>query len=474
MFSMNESKSFDYKPKEECGVFGFFNLDDYDSAQMAYYGLFSLQHRGQESCGIAVCQGDNIRSYKNMGLVNDVFTPDVLSLLTGDMAIGHVRYSTTGESRRENAQPLVTKYIGGALAVAHNGNLTNGAQLREEFEEKGMLFQTTIDSEAMAYVIAQECRTAPSVEQAVANSMSRIHGAYSLVIMAPGKMIAARDELGMRPLSIGRLGNSYIFASETCAIDAVGGEFVRDVLPGEVVSVDRENGLTSNLSRYGKKSRMCIFEYIYFARSDSTIEGLSVYEARKMAGRLLARQHPADADLVIGVPDSGLDAAIGFAEESGIPYGQGLLKNRYIGRTFIQPNQSMRERSVRLKLNPLRSAVAGKRIVMIDDSIVRGTTCRRIVNMLKEAGAKEVHMRSSSPPFLYPCYFGTDIPSQELLVSWKRSVEEVRKIINADSLGFLDPNSLGEMIKGASCGYCDACFTGNYPMETPYKGEILK
>ncbi len=462
------------KPKEECGVFGFFDFDGYDSAQMAYYGLFSLQHSGQESCGIAVCQGDNIRSYKNMGLVNDVFKPDVLSLLTGDIAIGHVRYSTTGESRRENAQPLVTKYSGGMLAVAHNGNLTNGAALREEFEEKGMIFQTTIDSESIAYVIAQECRTAPNIEQAVANSMQRIHGAYSLVIMTPGKMIAARDEYGMRPLVIGKLGNSYIFASESCAIDAVGGELIRDVLPGEVVSVGSDGALTSNLSHCGKKSRMCIFEYIYFARSDSTIDGLSVYEARRMAGRLLARQPPADADLVIGVADSGLDAAIGFAEESGIPYGTGLLKNRYIGRTFIQPDQKMRERSVRLKLNPLRSAIAGKRIVMIDDSIVRGTTCRRIVNMLKEAGAKEVHMRSSSPPFLYPCYFGTDIPSQDLLVSWKRSVEEVRQIINADSLGFLEPDSLGEMIKGAHCGFCDACFTGNYPMETPYKGEIWK
>ncbi len=459
----------DCKIKEECGVFGFYDMDGYDSAQMTYYGLFSLQHRGQESCGIAACSGSEIRSYKNMGLVNDVFKPDVLSLLSGSMAIGHVRYSTTGESRRENAQPLVTKYSGGMLAIAHNGNLTNGVALRNEFEDKGMLFHTTIDSECIAYVIAQESRTAASLEDAVSAAMPRLKGAYSLVIMTPEKMLAVRDELGMRPLCIGKLGNSFIFASESCAIDAVGGEFVRDVLPGEIVTVDK-NGLTSNLSHSCKKGRICIFEYIYFARSDSVIEGLSVYEARKMAGRLLARQNKLGADLVIGVPDSGLDAAIGFAEESGIPYGIGLLKNRYIGRTFIQPDQKMRERSVRLKLNPLKSAVEGKRIVMIDDSIVRGTTCRRIVNMLKEAGAKEVHMLSSAPPFLYPCYFGTDIPSQDLLVSWKRTTEEVRQIINADSLGFLDPASLGEMIKGAHTGYCDACFTGNYPMETPYRG----
>jgi len=457
----------DYKPKEECGVFGFYDMDGYDSAQMTYYGLFSLQHRGQESCGIAVANGGEIRSYKNMGLVNDVFKPDVLALLGGSMAIGHVRYSTTGESRRENAQPLVTKYSGGMLAIAHNGNLVNGAELRREFEDMGMLFHTTIDSECIAYVIARESRKAHSLEDAIAAAMPSIKGAYSLVIMTPEKLIAARDEYGMRPLCIGKLGNSYMFASESCAIDAVGGEFIRDVLPGEIVTVDK-TGLSSNLTRVRQKGRMCIFEYIYFARSDSVIEGLSVYEARKMAGRLLARQSKVDADLVIGVPDSGLDAAIGFAEESGIPYGMGLLKNRYVGRTFIQPDQKMRERSVRLKLNPLKNAVAGKRVVMIDDSIVRGTTCRRIVNLLKDAGAKEVHMRSSAPPFLYPCYFGTDIPSQDLLVSWKRTVEEVRQIINADSLAFLDPASLGEMIRGAHTGYCDGCFTGQYPMDTPY------
>lgn len=458
-----------YKPKEECGVFGIFDNDGLDCAQLTYYGLFSLQHRGQESCGIAVSSNRDIKHYKNMGLVNEVFTNDVLSLLKGEMAIGHVRYSTTGESRRENSQPLVTKYVKGALAIAHNGNLTNGMELRDEFEKKGLIFQTTIDSEAIAYVIARERLNSKSVEEAVIKSIPYIHGAYSLLVMSPQKLIAARDIYGLRPLCIGKIGKSWVFASETCALDAVGAEFVRDVEPGEVVLCDRERGLVSFRDNCRcVKPRMCIFEYIYFARPDSNIGGMSVYQARKNAGRLLARSHPVEADIVVGVPDSGLDAAIGYSEESGIPYEHGFIKNRYIGRTFIQPSQEMRERSVRLKLNPLRDIVADKRVVLIDDSIVRGTTCRRIVKMMKDAGAKEVHMRVSSPPFLYPCYFGTDIPSQELLVSWQRSVEEVRQIINADSLGFLPAESLGEMIDGACTGFCDACFTGNYPMPVPY------
>ena len=462
------------KPKEECGVFGIFDNDGLDCGQLTYYGLFSLQHRGQESCGIAVSSNRDIKHYKNMGLVNEVFTNDVLGLLKGEMAIGHVRYSTTGESRRENAQPLVTKYVKGALAIAHNGNLTNGDQLRDEFEKRGLIFQTTIDSEAIAYVIAGERLTSKSVEEAVVRSIPRIHGAYSLLVMSPRKLIAARDIYGIRPLSIGKIGNSWVFASETCALDAVGAEFVRDVEPGEVVVCDRERGLLSYRDNcISAKPKMCIFEYIYIARPDSKIAGMSVYEARKNAGRLLARYCPAEADVVVGVPDSGLDAAIGYSEASGIPYEHGLVRNRYIGRTFIQPSQEMRERSVRLKLNPLREIVEGKRVVMIDDSIVRGTTCRRIVNMMKDAGAKEVHMRVSSPPFLYPCYFGTDVPSQELLVSWQRSVEEVREIINADSLGFLPVEALGEMISGACTGCCDACFTGKYPMPVPYD-EVRK
>ncbi len=458
-----------YKPKEECGVFGIFDNDGLDCAQLTYYGLFSLQHRGQESCGIAVSLNRDIKHYKNMGLVNEVFTNDVLSLLKGEMAIGHVRYSTTGESLRENSQPLVTKYVKGALAIAHNGNLTNGAALRDEFGKKGLIFQTTIDSEAIAYVIARERLTSKSVEEAVVKSIPHIHGAYSLLVMSPQKLIATRDVYGLRPLSIGKIGNSWVFASETCALDAVGAEFVRDVEPGEVVVCDRERGLLSFKDNCkNAQKRMCIFEYIYFARPDSKIAGMSVYEARKNAGRLLAKAHPVDADIVVGVPDSGLDAAIGYSEESGIPYEHGLIKNRYMGRTFIQPSQEMRERSVRLKLNPLREIVEGKRVVLIDDSIVRGTTCRRIVKMIKDAGAKEVHMRVSSPPFLYPCYFGTDIPSQELLVSWQRSVSEVCEIINADSLGFLPAEDLGKMINGACTGYCDACFTGKYPMPVPY------
>ncbi len=463
-----------YKPKEECGIFGIFDNDSLDCAQLTYYGLFSLQHRGQESCGIAVSCNRDIKHYKNMGLVNEVFTNDILENLRGEMAIGHVRYSTTGESRRENAQPLVTKYVKGALAIAHNGNLTNGAQLRDDFEKKGLIFQTTIDSEAIAYVIARERLKSKSVEEAVVKSIPYISGAYSLLVMSPQKLIAARDIYGLRPLSIGKIGNSWVFASETCALDAVGAEFVRDVEPGEVILCDRERGLVSFRDNCrAVKPRMCIFEYIYFARPDSNICGMSVYQARKNAGRLLARSHPVEADIIVGVPDSGLDAAIGYSEESGIPYEHGFIKNRYVGRTFIQPSQEMRERSVCLKLNPLRDIVGGKRVVMIDDSIVRGTTCRRIVSMMKDAGAKEVHMRVSSPPFLYPCYFGTDIPSQDLLVSWQRSVEEVRRIINADSLGFLPLESLGDMIDGACTGFCDACFSGNYPMPVPYD-EVLK
>lgn len=466
---------YSYKPTEECGVFGVFDNDGLDCAQLTYYGLFSLQHRGQESCGIAVSCNRDITHYKDMGLVNEVFTNDVLGRLKGEMAIGHVRYSTTGESRRENSQPLVTKYVKGALAIAHNGNLTNGARLRDEFERRGLIFQTTIDSEAIAYVIARERLDSKSVEEAVVRSIPYIHGAYSLLVMSPQKLIAARDIYGLKPLSIGKIGNSWVFASETCALDAVGAEFVRDVEPGEVVLCDRERGLVSfkNHCR-NAKARMCIFEYIYFARPDSKIAGMSVYQARKNAGRLLAKTHPVEADLVVGVPDSGLDAAIGYSEESGIPYEHGFIKNRYIGRTFIQPSQEMRERSVRLKLNPLRGLVSGKRVVLIDDSIVRGTTCKRIVNMMKDAGAKELHMRVSSPPFLYPCYFGTDIPSQELLVSWQRSAREVREIINADSLGFLPAEALGEMINGACTGFCDACFTGNYPMPVPYDEVRLK
>ncbi len=454
---------------EECGIFGIFDNDGLDCAQLTYYGLFSLQHRGQESCGIAVSSNRDIKHYKNMGLVNEVFTADVLDLLKGEMAIGHVRYSTTGESCRENSQPLVTKYAKGALAIAHNGNLTNGAQIREELENKGLIFQTTIDSEAIAYIIARERLQSKSVEEAVVKSISYIKGAYSLLVMSPCKLIAARDVYGLRPLCIGRIGNSWVFASESCALDAVGAEYVRDVEPGEVVLCDRERGLVSFRNHCGDhEHKMCIFEYIYFSRPDSKIAGMSVYEARKNAGRLLAKAHPVEADIVVGVPDSGLDAGLGYSEESGIPYEHGLIKNRYIGRTFIQPSQELRERSVRLKLNPLREIVDGKRVVMIDDSIVRGTTCRRIVKMMKDAGAKEVHMRVSSPPFLYPCYFGTDIPSQELLVSWQRTTEDVRKIIGADTLGFLPVEDLGKMIPEACTGFCDACFTGRYPMPVPY------
>lgn len=448
---------------EECGVFGVLDPAG-DCARTTYYGLFALQHRGQEACGIATIQDRKLAFHKDLGLVGEVFSPEILDRLGGTMAVGHVRYATTGGSRRENAQPLTLKYVKGTLAVAHNGNLVNADQLRTAFEYRGAIFQTTTDSELIAYAIAQERLRCPSAEEAVCQALKGLRGAFSLIVMSPQKLIAARDPWGFRPLCMGRRGDAVIFASETCALTAVGATFERDLEPGEIVVADRDGVRSIRENCVAASSHMCIFEYIYFARPDSVLCGQSVHEARRNAGRLLAQEYPAEADVVIGVPDSGLDAAMGYAEASGIPYGVGLVKNRYIGRTFITPGQESREQAVRIKLGALASCVAGKRVVMIDDSIVRGTTSRQIVSLLREAGATAVHMRSSAPPFIAPCYFGTDIPDRKNLIACHHSVEEIRDMIGADSLGFLTLESLHKIAPQASCGFCDGCFTDNYPV----------
>lgn len=457
--------------KEECGVFGIYDFDARDVASTIYYGLFALQHRGQESCGIAVSETSGpkgkVVSYKGMGLVNEVFTQDSLETMKGDIGVGHVRYSTAGASTRENAQPLVLNYVKGTLALAHNGNLINAAELRHDLEYTGAIFQTTIDSEVIAYHIARERLNSKTVEEAVNRACQKIKGAYSLVVMSPRKLIGARDPYGFKPLCIGKRENSYIITSETCALDTIGAEFVRDVLPGETVTITPDGGILSDLSRAVSKEQeaRCIFEYIYFARPDSQIDGVSVYAARIRAGRFLAIDSPVDVDLVVGVPESGNAAALGYSLQSGVPYGTAFVKNGYVGRTFIKPKQSSRESSVKVKLNVLKEAVNGKRIIMIDDSIVRGTTSDRIVRMLREAGAKEVHVRISSPPFLWPCYFGTDVPEKDQLIANNRTVHEIQEIISADSLGYLNIERLREMVDGL--GICTGCFNGNYPMEPP-------
>ena len=456
---------------EECGVFGMYDFDGGDVASTIYYGLFALQLRGQESCGIAVSETNGpkgkVTSYKGMGLVNEVFTQDNLEPMHGDIGVGHVRYSTAGASTRENAQPLVLNYVKGTLALAHNGNLINAMELRKDLEYTGAIFQTTIDSEVIAYHIARERLNSNSVEEAVGRACQKIKGAFALVVMSPRKLVGARDPYGFKPLCIGKRDNAYILASETCALDTIGAEYVRDVLPGEIVTITPEGGIQSDLSLAlpKEKEARCIFEYIYFARPDSHIDGVSVYASRIKAGRFLAMDSPVDADLVVGVPESGNAAALGYSLQSGIPYGTAFVKNGYVGRTFIKPKQSSRESSVRVKLNVLKEAVDGKRIIMIDDSIVRGTTSDRIVKMLRDAGATEVHVRISSPPFLWPCYFGTDIPEREQLIAYNRSIEDIRKIIGADSLGYLGVERLEEMVGGLSI--CKGCFTGTYPMEPP-------
>ena len=456
--------------REECGVFGVFSPQTSDVASTAYYGLFALQHRGQESCGIVVNDDGIFQSYKDTGLVNDVFTPQILAELgEGNMAVGHVRYGTTGGNDRSNAQPIVVNHIKGRMALAHNGNIVNCEQLRRELELEGSIFSTTSDTEVISYIITKERLKAPSIEQAVNQAMRRVKGAYSLVIMSPSKLIAVRDAHGFRPLCYGKTEDGrYVVASESCALDAVSAKFIRDIRPGEILVFD-QNGARSITDHCGEAdASLCVFEYIYFARPDSVIDGCSVHNARMRAGAFLALEHPVQADVVIGVPDSGLDAAVGYAKQAGIPYEIGFIKNKYIGRTFIQPGQKSREDKVKIKLNPIADVVRGKRIVMIDDSIVRGTTSARIVKLLREEGAKEIHMRVSAPPFLNPCYYGTDIDSRENLIAASHSVEEIAKIIGVDSLGYLSVESVKQIAKGLhGTGYCTACFDGAYPTEIP-------
>lgn len=454
--------------KEECGVFGIFNPDGGNVAEQVYYGLSALQHRGQESCGIAVCDTvgpmGNMDVHKGMGLVSEVFREDTLQSLSGNLGVGHVRYSTTGGTTINNAQPLVLNYIKGTLALAHNGNLVNTTELRNELAMNGAIFQTTTDSEVIAYYIARERVLTSSVEEAIVRTAAKIKGAYGLVIASPRKLIGVRDPYGLKPLCIGRVGNTYIITSESCALASVGATLIRDVKPGEIVSITKD-GINSDETLCGKKQAHCIFEYIYFARLDSTIDGISVYESRLRAGSALAKAYPADADIVAGVPESGIAAAIGYSEESEIPYSQVFYKNSYVGRTFIKPTQQERESCVRIKLSVLEPAVKGKNIVLVDDSIVRGTTISGLIHSLKKAGAKNVHVRICSPPFLYPCYFGTDVPSNHNLIAVSHSTEEIRKLIGADSLGYMNIEDL-QSIAG-DLPICKACFNNVYPMDIP-------
>ena len=456
---------------EECGVFGVWAPSEADVSLTAYYGLYALQHRGQESAGIAVNDDGIFRYYRDLGLVNDVFTPAQLEKLgKGRMAVGHVRYSTSGITNRINAQPIVVNHSKGRMALAHNGNLVNSYELRTELENEGCIFQSTTDTEVISYIITRERIRTGSLEEAVCRAMDKIRGAYSLVIMSPSKLIAVRDEHGFRPLCYGVTEDGqYVVASESCALDAVGAKLIRDIKPGEILIFD-DNGIRSIEEHCGRTCpSLCVFEYIYFARPDSVIDGCSVHEARVRAGAFLALEHPVQADVVIGVPDSGLDAAIGYSRQSGIPYGVGLIKNKYIGRTFIAPTQKARENLVRIKLNPVADVIRGKRVILIDDSIVRGTTSARIVKLIREAGAKEVHMRVSAPPFLNPCYYGTDIDSRENLIACHHTVEETAKIIGVDSLGYLSVRNALEIAKGAAGNqnFCAACFNGEYPTEIP-------
>ncbi|MDD4376668.1 MAG: amidophosphoribosyltransferase [Eubacteriales bacterium] len=461
------------KLNEECGIFGVFAPFTQDVAHTTYYGLFALQHRGQESCGIVVNDDGVFNHYKDSGIVNDIFTPMVINNLgKGNMALGHVRYGTASTKDRLNAQPIVVNHIKGRMAIAHNGSLVNGYDLRRELEMEGSIFHTTGDAEVISHILTKERLKCNSIEEAISSGMDILKGAYSIVVMSPSKLVAARDEYGFRPLCYGQCDDgTYIVASETCALDSVGAKFIRDIEPGEIVIFEK-NGIRTITEHCNKKEkRLCIFEYLYFARPDSVVDGVSVHNARLIAGACLAMEHPVQADIVIGVPDSGLDAAIGYARQAGIPYGIGFIKNKYIGRTFIAPGQESREDKVKIKLNVLAQTIKGKRVVLVDDSIVRGTTAARIVKLLREAGATEVHMRSSAPMFLNPCYYGTDIDSRKNLIACNHTLEEMEKIIDVDSLGFLDADHLNMLIGTApGTGFCSACFDGNYPTEVP--GEI--
>ncbi|WP_373898876.1 amidophosphoribosyltransferase [Haloimpatiens sp. FM7315] len=452
------------KLKEECGVFGIYsNKEDLDISTLTYYGLYALQHRGQESCGIAVAKGAEVKCYKDMGLVSDVFNKNILEGLKGKISIGHVRYSTTGESEVKNAQPLVSKFKLGSIAIAHNGNLVNADVIRELLQETGSIFQTSIDTEVIINLIAKSYKK--GIERSLVDALKFIKGSYAIVLLTGDKLIGARDPNGIRPLCIGKLGESYILTSESCALDSIGADFVRDVKPGEIVIID-DKGIESIMFVEKTSCATCSFEYIYFARPDSVIDGVNVYESRIKAGEILYKENPINADVVIGVPDSGVPAAIGFSKASGIPYALGIIKNKYIGRTFISPTQDMRERDVSVKLNVLKVNVEGKRVVIIDDSIVRGTTSKRLVNILRRAGATEVHFRVSSPPVKHSCYFGIDTPYREELIGSMHSLEEIREKIGADTLSYLSMEGLLKSLD-KNKGYCLGCFSGEYPMSTP-------
>lgn len=455
----------DDKLHEECGVFGIFTPDNKDAKHSLYYGLCALQHRGQESAGMALCDTDgpmgNIYHHKGMGLVSEVFHKETLDTLTGNIGIGHVRYSTTGQSCIENAQPLILNYLKGTLALVHNGNIKNAAELRDSLQKEGAIFRGSTDSEVIAYLIAKERTKCGTIEEAVTKVAGFLKGGYALIVMSPRKIIGIRDPLGLKPLCLGRRGKEYILSSESCALNAIDAEFVRDIEPGEIVSITKD-GISSDRSLCQCKHAHCIFEYIYFARLDSCMDGISVYNSRIKAGRLLAQSYPVDADLVVGVPDSGLTAAIGYSQESGIPFGLAFYKNSYVGRTFIKPTQKERESAVHMKLSVLPEVVRGKRLVLIDDSIVRGTTIAGLITLLKKAGAVSVHVRISSPPFLYPCYYGTDVPSNKELIAADNSPEEIARRIGADSLGYMKLEDLSAM--SDNLPLCRACFDNQYPI----------
>lgn len=453
----------DDKPKEECGLFGIYG-HGIDVARIIYYGLYALQHRGQESAGITVSDGENFDLHKDMGLVPEVFNENILDSMKGHIGIGHVRYSTTGSSLVINAQPMTFRYLKGMISLAHNGNLTNASEIRHMLGVSGSVFQTTTDSEVICNLIAKYGQG--SLEEAIMKTMIDIKGAYSLLVMTENKMIGVRDPHGVRPLCIGKLNGAYVLASETCALDTVGAEFIRDVEPGEIIIIDK-NGLKSIQTIKDPKQAFCIFEFVYLARPDTNFGGRNVTLVRREMGRQLASEYQIDADIVIPVPDSGIAGALGYAEASGIPYQEGLMKNRYIGRTFIQPQQKMREIAVRLKLNPIQGILEGKKVVVVDDSIVRGTTSKKIVKMLRDAGAKEVHMLVSSPPIHYPCYYGIDTSERNQLIAAKHTLEEIRDYIGADGLHYLSIDGLVKATGLPSENFCTACFTGDYAIEIP-------
>ncbi|MBR6223129.1 MAG: amidophosphoribosyltransferase [Lachnospiraceae bacterium] len=453
------------KPKEECGVFGIYSLDGKQVAHDIYNGLVALQHRGQESAGMAVSDTEgemgNINLKKEMGLVTEVFSHEDLDKLSGNIGVGHVRYSTTGESTAKNAQPIAMNYIKGSLALVHNGNIVNAGEIKKEQMYKGLAHYTTTDSEVLAYEIIGERVKADSIEEAVKRAVSKLRGGYAVVVMSPRKLVGIRDPFGIKPLILGKKKDTYILCSESSAITSVGGEIIRDIEPGEIVSITAD-GISSDKELCQEKRAHCIFEYIYFARNDSVMDGISIFDSRIQAGRALAKGAPVEADIVSGVPDSGLAAAEGYALESGIPFTFVFHKNSYIGRSFIKPTDEERQNAVHMKLSVLSHVVKDKRIVLIDDSIVRGTTMKHLIEMLKKAGAKEVHVRISSPPFLYPCYYGTDVPTSGELIASEHSTEEVRSRIGADSLHYLGIDDFKEMV--GDLPICEACFTGDYPV----------